>query len=56
VLHRGQLMQEGSRHRYLFRPPDTQEGFWDMVRHAVGQEWNCRGLSLDIPPPPPLRS
>jgi hypothetical protein len=30
VLHRGQLMQEGSRHRYLFRPPDTQEGFWDM--------------------------
>ncbi|EFN55297.1 hypothetical protein CHLNCDRAFT_134248 [Chlorella variabilis] len=25
-----QLQQEGSRHRYIWRPPDTQEGFWDM--------------------------
>jgi hypothetical protein len=25
------LIQEGSRHRHLHRPPPTQEGFWDLA-------------------------
>lgn len=36
AVGRDQLRQETSRHRYIYRPPDTQEGFWDMVRRGAG--------------------
>lgn len=36
-LVREQLRQEGSRHRYQWQPPATQEGFWNMVRLVMAE-------------------
>lgn len=37
LLVREQLRQEGSRHRYQWQPPATQEGFWNMVRRLLAR-------------------
>ncbi len=47
-LVREQLRQEGSRHRYQWQPPATQEGFWNMVRLLLSTLC-CLGMFQKLP-------